>query len=86
MRPFFALSIFLSKTMFGTWGKMGKLDDEIAKQSLVDENLSRADLSLQQARTVADLSYVVTVQCQAMDLLVARLEGLEKKVRKMQKA
>ena len=65
---------------------MGRLADEIAKQSLVDENLSRADLSLQQARTVADLTYVVAVQCQAMDLLVARLEGLEKKVKKLQKA
>jgi uncharacterized coiled-coil protein SlyX len=66
---------------------MGKLADEIAKQSaLVDEKLNRADLSLQQARIVAELAYVVTVQCQALDLLVARLEALEKKVKKLQKA
>jgi hypothetical protein len=66
---------------------MGKLADEIAKQSaLVDEKLNRADLSLQQARTVAELAYVVAVQCHALDLLVARLEGLEKKVKKLQKA
>ena len=66
---------------------MGKLADEIAMQSaLVDEKLNRADLSLQQARTVAELAYVVAVQCHAMDLLVARLEGLEKKVKKLQKA
>jgi polyhydroxyalkanoate synthesis regulator phasin len=66
---------------------MGKLADEIAKQSaLVDEKLNRADLSLQQARTVAELAYVVAVQCQALDLLVARLEALEKKVKKLQKA
>ena len=66
---------------------MGKLADEIAKQSaLVDEKLNRSDLSLQQARTVAELAYVVAVQCQALDLLVARLEALEKKVKKLQKA
>jgi uncharacterized coiled-coil protein SlyX len=66
---------------------MGKLADEIAKQSaLVDEKLNRADLSLQQARIVAEIAYVVAVQCHAMDLLVARLEGLEKKVKKLQKA
>jgi polyhydroxyalkanoate synthesis regulator phasin len=66
---------------------MGKLADEIAKQSaLVDEKLNRADLSLQQARTIAELAYVVAVQCQALDLLVARLEALEKKVKKLQKA
>jgi uncharacterized coiled-coil protein SlyX len=66
---------------------MGKLADEIAKQSaLVDEKLNRADLSVQQARIVAELSYAVAVQCQALDLLVARLEGLEKKVKKLQKA
>jgi uncharacterized coiled-coil protein SlyX len=66
---------------------MGKLADEIAKQSaLVDEKLNRADLSLQQARIVAELAYVVAVQCQALDLLVARLEALEKKVKKLQKA
>jgi polyhydroxyalkanoate synthesis regulator phasin len=66
---------------------MGKLADEIAKQSaLVDEKLNRADLSLQQARTIAELAYVVAVQCQALDLLIARLEALEKKVKKLQKA
>lgn len=66
---------------------MGKLADEIAKQSaLADDKLNRADLSLQQARTVAELAYVVAVQCQALDLLVARLEDLEKKVKKLQKA
>jgi uncharacterized coiled-coil protein SlyX len=53
---------------------------------LVDEKLNRADLSLQQARTIAELAYVVAVQCQALDLLVARLEALEKKVKKLQKA
>ena len=66
---------------------MGILADEIAKQSaLVDEKLNHADLSLQQARTVADLAYVVAVQCNALNSLVARLEGLEKKVKKLQKA
>jgi uncharacterized coiled-coil protein SlyX len=65
---------------------MGKLADEIAKQSaLVDQKLNHADLSLQQARTVAEIAYVVAVQCQALDLLVARLEGLEKKVKNLQK-
>jgi uncharacterized coiled-coil protein SlyX len=66
---------------------MGKLADELAKQTaLVDDRLNRADLSLQQARTVVELSNAVAVQCQAFDLLVARLEGLEKKVKKLQKA
>jgi uncharacterized coiled-coil protein SlyX len=66
---------------------MGKLADEIATQSaLVDEKLNRADLSLQQARIVAELAHVAAVQCLALDLLVARLEGLEKKVKKLQKA
>jgi hypothetical protein len=65
---------------------MGKLADEIAKQSaLVDEKLNHADLSLQQARTVAELAYAVSVQCQALDSLVARLEELEKKVKKLQR-
>ena len=58
---------------------MAKLADEIAKQSaLVDEKLNHADLSLQQARTVADLAYVVAVQCNALSSLVARLEGLDR--------
>jgi len=66
---------------------MGKLVDEIAKQSvLVDEKLNHADLALQQARIVAELAYVAAVQCRALDSLVARLEGLEKKVKKLQKA
>jgi hypothetical protein len=66
---------------------MGKLADEIAKQStLVDEKLDHADLSLQQARIVAELAYVAAVQCHALDSLVGRLEGLEKKVKKLQKA
>lgn len=66
---------------------MGKLADEIAKQSaLVDEKLNHADLSLQQARTVAELAYAVSVQCHALDSLVARLEELEKKVKKLQKS
>jgi hypothetical protein len=66
---------------------MAKLADEIAKQSaLVDEKLNHADLSLQQARIVAELAYVAAVQCHALDSLVARLEGLEKKVKKLQKA
>jgi hypothetical protein len=66
---------------------MGILADEIAKQSaLVDEKLNHADLSLQQARIVAELAYVAAVQCHALDSLVARLEGLEKKVKKLQKA
>jgi len=66
---------------------MEKLADEIAKQSaLVDEKLNHADLSLQQARIVAELAYVAAVQCHALDSLGARLEGLEKKVKKLQKA
>jgi hypothetical protein len=66
---------------------MGKLPDEIAMQSaLVDEKLNHADLSLQQARIVAELAYVAAVQCHALDSLVARLERLEKKVKKLQKA
>lgn len=65
---------------------MEKLADEIAEQSaLVDEKLNLADLSLQQARTVAELVYVVAVQCHALDSLGTRLEGLEKKVKKLQK-
>jgi hypothetical protein len=60
--------------------------DEIARESaLVDEKFNQAELSLQHARTVADLSYVVAVQCHAMDLIVAKLQELEKKVKKLQK-
>jgi polyhydroxyalkanoate synthesis regulator phasin len=66
---------------------MAKLIDEIAKQSaLVDEKLDHADLSLQQARIVAELAYMAAVQCQAIDTLVARIEALEKKVKKLQKS
>ena len=68
---------------------MGKIADKankIAKQStLLDEKLNHADLSLQQARTVADIAYVVAVQCHALNSLVARLEGLEEKVKNLQK-
>ena len=52
---------------------------------LVDQKLNHADLSLQQARTVAELAYAVSVQCRALEALVARLEQLEKKVKKSQK-
>lgn len=66
---------------------MAKLTDEIAKQSaLVDEKLDHADLSVQQARIVAELAYMAAVQCQAIDTLVARIETLEKKVKKLQKS
>ena len=55
------------------------------ESALTDEKFNNAELSLQHARTVADLSYVVAVQCHAMDLVVAKLEALEKKVKKLQK-
>lgn len=63
---------------------MAKLADEIAKSALVDE-LNRVELALQQARVVAELSHAVAVQCEALDLLVARVEGFEKKLKKLQK-
>ena len=74
------------ETILGT-RIMGKPAEEIATHSaLVDEKLNRADLSLQQARIVAELTHVTAVQCLAWYLLIARLERLEKKVKKLQKA
>jgi polyhydroxyalkanoate synthesis regulator phasin len=66
---------------------MAKLIDEIARQSaLTDEKLDHADLCVQQARIVAELAYMAAVQCQTVDTLVARIEALEKKVKKLQKS
>jgi hypothetical protein len=67
---------------------MGRLADEIRRRSEVaDDEVSRADSNIQEARIVADLAFeTAALAGLTLDVVVDQLAQLEKEMKKLRKS